>query len=100
MDIQVRHGHHIEGSARLIDHVTGRINDELSRSSDRITHVEVHFKDENGEKGGDDDLHCMIEVRVAGMKPLAVNAYAQNLDQSLEHCLRVTADIDHLIKLG
>jgi hypothetical protein len=87
MDIQVRHGHHIEGSARLISHVEGRITDEFSRSSDKITHAEVHFKDENAHKGGDDDIHCVLEIRVAGMKPLAVNAYAGNLDQSLEHAI-------------
>ena len=87
MDVQVRHGHHIEGGSRLIDHVESRIKDEFSRSTDHITHAEVHFKDLNANKGGDDDVQCMIELRPAGMKPLAVHAKAGNMDQSLEHAI-------------
>jgi hypothetical protein len=84
MNIQVRHDNHIEGGARLIEHVKERLEQEFDRLSQRITHFEVHFSDANAAKHGEHDKKCMIEARPAGMKPLAVTAKGDNIDHTFE----------------
>jgi ribosome-associated translation inhibitor RaiA len=84
MNIQVRHDNHIEGSARLIDYVRRRLEQDFDRQSNRITHLEVHFSDENGAKHGEHDKKCMIEARPAGMKPVAVSCKGDTVEQVFE----------------
>jgi len=48
--------------------------DELRRFTDHITRLEVHLSDENGHKHGEDDKNCLLEARVEGRQPIAVNA--------------------------
>lgn len=36
----------------------------------------MHLSDENAEKGGSDDKHCLLEVRPTGQKLMAVNHQA------------------------
>jgi hypothetical protein len=59
------------------------LNDELSRYSEHITRLEVHFSDENGSKTGVNDKRCMLEARLAGRKPIAVVDIANTHDLSL-----------------
>ncbi|MEY2862307.1 MAG: hypothetical protein RLY58_14 [Pseudomonadota bacterium] len=84
MKIQVRHDNHIEGSARLIEHVRERLTQDFDRQSDRITHLEVHFSDANAAKHGEHDKKCMIEARPAGFKPVAVTCKGDTVDQAFE----------------
>ena len=84
MKILVRTDNHIEGSARLNSHVRARLEQEFDRQSNRITHFEVHFSDENAAKHGEHDKQCMIEARPAGLKPVAVTAKGDTVDQALE----------------
>lgn len=46
---------------------TSLISEVLSRFSQQIKRVEVHFSDEDGNKGGINDKRCMVETRLAGM---------------------------------
>ena len=84
MKIQVHHDNHIEGSARLIEHVRERLTQDFDRQSDRITHMEVHFSDVNAAKHGSHDKKCMIEARPAGFKPVAVTCKGDTVDQAFE----------------
>jgi len=61
----------------------GLISEELSRFSNQITRVEVHLSDENGDKEGLNDKRCMIEARLAGMKPIAVTNHANTHEQAV-----------------
>jgi ribosomal subunit interface protein len=85
MQVLVNTDNHIEGSARLKQHVQETLTDALSRYGDRITRVEVHLADVNSAaKGGGDDIRCSLEARPAGMSPIAVTHSAATVDQALD----------------
>lgn len=62
---------------------TSIITEELSRFSQHITRVEVHFADEDGNKDGLNDKRCMMEARLAGLKPIAVTNHANTHDLAI-----------------
>jgi ribosome-associated translation inhibitor RaiA len=90
MQIQFNTDKNITGNEELIASSTTLISEELSRFSQQITRVEVHFSDEDGNKDGFNDKRCMIEARLAGMKPIAVTDHANT------HELAVSGAIDKL----
>ncbi len=61
----------------------GVLEQELDHFSNQITRVQVHLGDENGNKQGDNDKRCMIEVCLKGMEPTAVTAHAESLDAAV-----------------
>jgi hypothetical protein len=75
---------HIKGDERLSAHVEGLVSEALGRFSRQITRVEVHLSDENGAKGGADDIRCMMEARVEGRPPTAVTHQAATVAEALE----------------
>ena len=77
MQIQINTDNNIETDDRLTADVEIAINGALGRFAGRITRVEVHLSDVNGAKGGR-DTRCVMEARVAGLKPVAVDAQADS----------------------
>jgi ribosome-associated translation inhibitor RaiA len=84
MNIQINTDHNIQGNKALIAKFKTTIKSALSRMSDRITRVEVHLSDENGEKSGKNDKRCMIEARLEGRQPIVVTDHASTLNQALD----------------
>lgn len=84
MQIQVNTDSNIEGREKLTAHVTGVVESALNRFSDRITRVEVHLSDQNGDKTGQDDKRCTMEARIKGRQPMAVTHDAATLDQAVD----------------
>lgn len=82
MQIQINTDKNVTGSEGLIASSTSVISHELSRYSHQITRVEVHFSDEDGNKGGTNDNRCMMEARLAGMQPIAVTNHANTHEQA------------------
>lgn len=83
MQIQFNTDKNVIGSEGLIASSTSLISEELSRFSQQITRVEVHFSDEDGNKDGFNDKPCMVEARLAGMKPIAVTNHANTHEQAI-----------------
>ncbi|MFO7656037.1 MAG: HPF/RaiA family ribosome-associated protein [Bacteroidales bacterium] len=83
MQIQINTDKNVTGSEELIASSTSLISQELSRFSQQITRVEVHFSDEDGNKDGLNDKRCMVEARLAGMKPIAVTNQANTHEQAV-----------------
>ncbi len=83
MIVEVNTDRHIESSERLIDYCKSTLEAELDRFSENITRIDVHFSDQNAEKGGDDDKRCLIEVRLKGLKPVTTSNNASNIDDAL-----------------
>ena len=83
MQIQVNTDHNVKGGDLLIQYVKGLLNDSLNGFLDEVTRVEVHISDENGPKGGDDDLRCTMEARIRGMQPIAVTHHDENVDLAI-----------------
>lgn len=98
MQIQINSDNHIIGSPELAGQVQALVRDTLDRYSDRITRVEVHLNDLNGLKGGT-DKRCLMEARLGGMGPIAVNHEADNLDLAINGAMeKLERALEH--KLG
>ena len=99
MNIEIRTDKNIQNSDRLIGYVRAELAEEFQRHSERITHFSVHLSDENGDKGGDDDIKCMIEARPAGMKPVVVNHRGPNVDTAITGAIdRLKRSLEHVIE--
>jgi len=80
MQMHVETDNHVEGREKLIEHVEGVIRDAVGHFAGQVTHVEAHLGDVNGsEKSGADDMRCLLEARVAGLKNIAVKHQAESL---------------------
>jgi len=64
------------------------LSEGLSRFSEKITRLEVHFSDENGQKDGLNDKQCKLEARLEGMKPIIVTNQANNHEQAVEGAIK------------
>jgi len=84
MNIQINTGHNIQGNEALITKFSNIIKNSLIRMSHHITKVEVHLKDEDGDKKGKNDKRCMIEAHLEGRQPIVVTDHADTLNQALD----------------
>jgi len=84
MTIQFNTDNKVTVSEELRAPLISSISEGLSRFSRQITRVEVHLSDENGDKEGLNDKRCMIEARLAGMKPIAVTNHGNTHEQAVE----------------
>ncbi|WP_422013006.1 HPF/RaiA family ribosome-associated protein [Roseateles sp.] len=80
MQVQVETDNHVEGREALIEHVEGVIRGAVGHCEGQVTHVQAHLGDTNsGEKSGPDDMRCLLEARVLGLKNVAVSHQAESL---------------------
>lgn len=84
MQIDVRIDGNIDGTEGLSEHVKAIVENALSRFSDRVTFVEVRLSDVDGKKGGPNDKHCMMEVRLEGCQPTAVTDQASTFEKAIK----------------
>jgi ribosome-associated translation inhibitor RaiA len=57
----------------------------LDRFGAQITRVEVHPSDENSDKMfGAEDKRCLLEARLAGLRPISVRYQAATLEQAVD----------------
>ncbi|PKP47056.1 MAG: hypothetical protein CVT94_12655 [Bacteroidetes bacterium HGW-Bacteroidetes-11] len=83
MQIQFNRNKNVPESDGLITSSTSLISEALSRFTQQITRLEVHFSDEDGSKDGLNDKRCMVEARLAGMQPIAVTNQANTHEQAM-----------------
>lgn len=98
----VNSDHHIVGGEDLMERVQGVVEGRLERFDGRITRVEVHLSDLSGSKPGELDtrktLRCVIEVRIGGMKPIAVSHEAPTLTEAIHVAAdKVESAIEHAL---
>lgn len=95
MELQINPGHGVHISEALERHVRESLTRVEHRFGDRLTRIEVHFKDVNGPKGGI-DKQCAMEARPAGAAAVGVSCQAQDaydaikgaaqkLEKAIEH---------------
>ncbi len=98
MQIQINTDRHIEGQERLAAWASGVVEQALSRVGDRITRVEVHLSDENGDRSGQHDQQCVMEARLEGRQPIAVTHQAATMDQAVNGAAeKLTSAIEGII---
>ena len=88
MQIQINTDDNINGREALAKKVEAEIATVLGRFGDQITRVEVHLSDKNAAKGGADDMRCVMEVRPAGMNPVAVTHDAATVQSAYGGAVR------------
>lgn len=98
MIIQVNTDHNTPGHQSLSDFIEGAVNGELSHFEDHITRVEVHLSDENGNKSGQNDKKCTMEVRVEHRQPIAVTNFADGYEESISGAIdKLKSSLDTII---
>lgn len=83
MTIQINTDNTISGEQRREEYFTTLIAEALERFETHISRIEVHLKDENGQKDGINDISCMIEARIEGRQPNAVTNQADAVEPAL-----------------
>lgn len=87
MTIQFNTDKTIRGEQRQEEYFTTQISEGLERFDNHITRVEVYLKDENGKKDGVNDISCLLEARMEGKKPIAVNSKGNNVEQAISSAI-------------
>lgn len=82
MLVQINTDKNIEGHSRMNEFFSEEIKKELARFDDKITRIEVHLGDENGDKFGKNDKKCMIEARMEKKNPIAVTAHSESPEKA------------------
>jgi hypothetical protein len=62
--------------------VDAQVRGELANYEDQITRVIVNVMDRNADKGGV-DKHCAMEIRIRGLKPMAVTTEAETVEAAV-----------------
>lgn len=83
MKIQVNTDNNIQGRESLAERVEHTVRQKLGHFSEHITRIEVHLRDENAHKGGQ-DKNCTMEARIEGLKPVAVSDRADILSTAID----------------
>ena len=81
MQIQI-YASDVTHSNAIDEHVRGELERALKRFAEQVTRVEAHLHDDNGPKSGK-DKRCVLEVRLAGHQPLAVEGSAPDLYEAV-----------------
>lgn len=72
MLIQVNFGD-VQHSDAIESWAEARLRAQLGHLTERLTRVEVHLRDDNSRaRTSADDKRCVMEARIAGRQPLAV----------------------------
>ncbi|MDJ0638723.1 MAG: HPF/RaiA family ribosome-associated protein [Paracoccaceae bacterium] len=83
MDIHVSTDNTINGDTRVVDVAKDAVAHDLGHMSDWLTRVEVHLKDQNGDKKGPANIRCTMEARPRGLAPLSAHADAADIPAAL-----------------
>lgn len=97
MQIQVNSDNHIDSTSRLEEWVRTTVESTLERYEEDLTRVEVHLRDENGDKPGPHDMRCQMEARPKGHQPISVTHKANSLDQAVDGAaVKLNHALEHL----
>lgn len=87
MKIQLNTDNNITGTENLEAFVNDEITRSLKHFTQHITRVEVYFTDQNGDKGGPDDIQCKLEARVEGKQPVIVSSKNASKEKAFNDAL-------------
>ncbi len=82
MQVQVNTSNGIENKETLERWADKYLNEALARFNQEITRVEVQLSDESSGHKGAADKRCMLEARLNGREPLAVQHHGQTQDEA------------------
>jgi hypothetical protein len=82
MQVQVNTSNGIQNKETLERWADEFLNDTLARFRQEITRIEVQLSDENSVRKGAADKRCLMEARLNGHEPIAVNHRAETQDEA------------------
>lgn len=98
MQIQVNTGSGIDNSDSLQRWASEHLTDTLDRFQQDITRIEVQLTGENSGRAGTADKRCMMEARLAGHQPVAVNHHGESQDEAFRGAARKLLNaLDHTL---
>lgn len=98
MTIQFNTDKTIDGSQRQQEYFKTKISQNLERFASHITRIEVHLRDENGDKEGLHDLSCTMEARLQGKQPMVVHSKGNNLEKVVSASIeKMTTSLNKVI---
>ena len=104
MLIQINTDSNIEGNEQLAEEVETVVRNAVDRFTKPIQHaevlarVEVHLSDENSDKkSAATDKRCLLEARLAGLRPISVTNEAPTLEQAVDGAAeKLTRSLDSI----
>ncbi|MGN5375428.1 HPF/RaiA family ribosome-associated protein [Sphingomonas hankookensis] len=93
MLVQINTDKRIESTEATNAAVEGRIRERLSRFTGRLTRVEMHLRDVDGDRNGSRGIEAKLEARPAGGQPIVVNDQAASVDSAVAGVIRKAVDI-------
>jgi ribosome-associated translation inhibitor RaiA len=97
MQVQVNTGDGLEGKDTLERWATDFLNAELARFANEISRVEVQLTDEAKGKKNGEDMRCMLEARLNGHQPVAVQHHAENMDEAIRGAsIKLVRALEHI----
>ncbi len=82
MQIQVNTSNGIDNKEALENWAEAEIKTTLARFTEEVTRIDEHLSDENSDKKHGADKRCVMEARLAGHQPVAVDHQADTLDEA------------------
>jgi ribosome-associated translation inhibitor RaiA len=98
MQILMNSDHGVHGGDSATETVESIVHNAVDRFATRITRIEVHLSDTNGPKHGEHAKRCVMEARIAGVRPLAVAHEAPHMLQAVEGAAdKLKRSIEHTL---
>ncbi|MEV6874659.1 HPF/RaiA family ribosome-associated protein [Amycolatopsis sp. NPDC051128] len=88
MQIHISTDKNVHGSDALMRRVEQEFESAFSRSSDRITRLEVHLGDEIAARAAGLDRRCVLEARLAGHGAVSVTHHAGSVTDACHGAIR------------
>lgn len=92
MLIQINTDNRIDGDAASTSAIEDHVRDRLSRFADRLTRVEMHVRDVDGDRNGGQGIEAKLEARPAGGQPIVVTDRAASIDTAVAGAARKAVD--------
>lgn len=84
MKIHLNTDHSVDSGDVLSAMVDDKVHAALDRFDERLTRIEVHLSDVNGEKHGvGADKRCLLEARPSGLQPVVVTEFADTFERAV-----------------
>jgi hypothetical protein len=93
MLVQINTDNRLEGTTATAAAIEDRVRERLARFADRLTRVEVHIRDVDGDRNGGQGIEATLEARPAGGQPIAVTDQAASVDGAVAGVVRKSVDI-------
>ena len=76
MRVQINSDNVIKASEAEVAEIEAMVRSRIDRFADRLSRIEVHISDANGDSDFGDDKVCTVEARPKGLGPVTATDHA------------------------